>query len=241
MPPLRLGAAAILLAWFASAPALATPLVPALQERSVFAEAAAEDGPRTSSQSNGDGAEAFEPLDTSVSAAAPADDAEASASSAQTSSLGDDRFDGSGMAAAAASSAAADGLAFSAADSFFLVEFADDGPVGTPFLLQGLLTASGSGDAFARLELEQVVGGQSLFSFEALPGQSVPISETFFVDFGVGLRLLAIASAAQDVLGSGGPSTGSASFQFSLIVIPEPSSLLLVGLAVALLARARRA
>jgi hypothetical protein len=240
MPPLRLAAAAVLLLVLpAQGPAHATPLVPSSSERSVFAEAAAEDGPRTSSQSNGDGAEAFEPLDTSVAAAAPADDAGASASSSQTSSLADDRFDGSGMASAAASSTAADGLAFSAADSFFLVVF--ESTASVPVVLQGLLSATGAGDLFARFELEEELSGVPLFSFEALPGQSVPLSGMADLVAGTSYRLLAIASAAQDVLGIGGPSDGSAAFQFSLVVVPEPSSLLLVGLAAALLARARRA
>jgi hypothetical protein len=237
MPSLRrlaLAAAALLLA---SGPAGAVPLVPALSERSVFAEAVAEDGPRTSSQSNGDGAEAFEPLDTAVSASAPADAAEAAAQSSQTSSLGDDRFDGAGAAQASASSAAADGLASAAADSFFLVSF--ESSASTPVLLQGLLSATGAGDPFARFELEEELSGTPLFSFEALPGQSVPLSGMADLVAGTRYRLLAIASAAQDIIGSGGPAAGSASFQFSLIVVPEPSSLLLLGLGAALLARLR--
>lgn len=238
MPSLRrlaVAAAALLLA---SGPALAVPLVPSLSERSVFAEAAAEDGPRTSSQTNGDGADAFEPLGTSVYAAAPAGDAVgADASAFQNSSLSGDRFDAWGLAGASAASSSVNGIAFSAADSFFLVAF--ESTTSVPVALQGLLSASGLGDVFARFELEEELSGVPLFSFEALRGQSVPLSGMANLVAGTSYRLLAIASAARDIIGSGGPAMASASFAFSLVVVPEPSSLLLIGLGVALLAGAR--
>ncbi len=233
---------AVLLA--ASTPARAASILPTSQDRTILADATADAPPQNSTQSNGDGALGFEPLDVEVDALAPTAGATGEASADQASMILDDKLWGSGTAEAIADASAEDGFATAFGDSFFRLTFEVDETAD--FLLTGLLTAGFSDDGFAsaQITLTNLDTLDELVSVALDPlvsdlGEVDLVDESGTLESGFEYELLvfATADAAADILETS--SSALASFEFELELVPEPgaASLLLAGLALCVVRR----
>jgi hypothetical protein len=126
-----------------------------------------------------------------------------------------------GSVSATATTTALDARGRAPANSFFELLFQVDATGDVP--IAGRVQAANGGaegDAWASVELVEVVGGATLVSYEAAPGADILFDESVALQANTTYRLtaqsLAYAQASQIVESS----TGSASYA---IAVPEPS------------------
>jgi RHS repeat-associated protein len=227
----------------AALPAGALTIQPTFVDRTVTAVALATTGAENMGEANGDVGQASLPFDASVHASAPTSSASASASASQQSEIHGYGVFGEGQVAAGFSilEGAADSSASASADSVFQLQFSVD--VETLMAVSGVLDTSAllaSGSAFAIAEFVDLDTSALLFSHSVIGGESLFFSELVTLLPGVHYELYAAAAADTELFA---PGSDSALASYQVRMVPEPGSLglLLVGIAVMTLRRRRRA
>lgn len=229
-----------------AASAGAFPLQVVSSFHSVEASAEARLGLRSDAQRRSDG------IDTppvslpgsrafAVDAAASVPPNGASADAGQSASYDASFLAGTGAANTAGAAVEPGAIAFAEASSFFRIVFTV--AFDAQFTLRGFANAEAFGATSSAAFVSLVSLDPDLHPldvhFEAPPGPQ-PFDASGVLFTGVEYELIGSASALADVLGAGAAGGGSASFEVRLEVVPEPATVLVLGLGLAGLSARRR-